>query len=104
MPPTRSPRLHDARLGSALAVRVIPRAGKNQIAEIMNDGRVKIRLTAAPVDGEANQQLIRFLAEALHVSKSTIEIVAGQTGRDKLVAVHDLDPQSLQQRIAALVG
>jgi uncharacterized protein (TIGR00251 family) len=103
MPP-RSHRLHDARQGSALAVRVIPRSGRNQIAELMDDGRVKIRLAAAPVDGEANQQLIRFLAEVLHVPKSAIEIVAGLSSRDKLVTVLNLDAETLQQRIVALVG
>ena len=103
MPP-RSHRFHDARQGSALAVRVIARAGRNQIAELMDDGRVKIRLAAAPVDGEANQQLIRFLADALHVPKSAIEIVAGLTSRDKLVTVLNLDAETLQQRISALVG
>jgi len=103
MPPT-SHRFHDARQGSALAVRVIPRAGRNQIVELMDDGRVKVRLAAAPVNGEANQQLIRFLADALDVPKSAIEIVAGLTSRDKLVTVLDLDAETLQQRISALVG
>jgi len=103
MPPT-SHRFHDARQGSALAVRVIPRAGRNQIVELMDDGRVKVRLAAAPVNGEANQQLIRFLADALDVPKSAIEIVAGLTSRDKLVTVLNLDAETLQQRIAALVG
>jgi uncharacterized protein (TIGR00251 family) len=102
MPP-RDHRFHDARQGSALAVRVIPRAGRNQISELMDDGRVKIRLAAAPVDGEANQQLIRFLADALHVPKSAIEIVAGLTSRDKLVTVLNLDAETLEERISALI-
>jgi uncharacterized protein (TIGR00251 family) len=85
-------------------VRVIPRAARNQIAELMDDGRVKIRLTAAPVDGEANQQLIRFLAEVLQVPRSAIEIVGGLSSRDKLVTVLGLDAETLQQRILALVG
>jgi uncharacterized protein (TIGR00251 family) len=101
--PRTSNRFHDARQGSALAVRVIPRAGRNQIAELMDDGRVKIRLAAAPVDGEANQQLIRFLSEVLQVPRSAIEIVAGLTSRDKLVTVLSLDAETLQQRISALV-
>jgi uncharacterized protein (TIGR00251 family) len=83
---------------------VIPRAARNQIAALMDDGRVKVRLAAAPVDGEANQQLVRFLAEALDVPRSAIEIVAGLTSRDKLVAVLNLDAETLQQRISALVG
>ena len=96
-------RFHDARHGAALAVRVLPRAGRNEIAEVMADGTVKIRLTAAPVDGEANKQLVRFLAEALKVPHSRIEIVAGATGRDKIVSVLGLDAATLHARITALL-
>ena len=69
----------------------------------MDDGSVKIRLTAAPVDGEANAQLIAFLADALNVPKSKVEIVAGLTSRNKLVSVLGLDAASLQTRLTALV-
>ena len=102
--PQSQHRFHDARHGAALAVRVSPRAGRTEIAEVMADGTVKIRLTAAPVDGEANQQLIRFLADALKVPRSRIEIVAGATGRDKIVSVLGLDAATLQRRIAALLA
>jgi hypothetical protein len=69
----------------------------------MADGTVKIRLTAAPVDGEANKQLIRFLAEVLKIPQSRIEIVAGASGRDKIVSVLGLDAATLQRRIATLL-
>ena len=96
-------RLHDGRRGAALAVRVLPRARRNEIAEVMADGTLKIRLTAAPVDGEANRQLVRVLAEALKIPSSRIEIVAGATGRHKIVSILGLDPATLQSRIAALL-
>ena len=101
--PQSEHRFHDARHGAALAVRVLPRASRNEIAEVMADGTVKIRLTAAPVDGEANKQLILFLAEALKIPASRIEIVAGAAGRHKIVSVLGLDAATLQRRIAALV-
>ncbi len=99
--PKRGYRLHVGKVGSALAVRVTPRASRNQIVEVMADGTVRIRITAAPVEGEANAQLLAFLAEVLNVPKSRLEIVAGQTGRDKLISVLDMDAETAHKRIVA---
>lgn len=90
---------HDGKLGSAITVRVTPRSSKNQIYEILDDGTIKVRLTASPVDGQANHALIRFLAEVLEISLSSIEIIAGFTGKDKLVAISNLDSETVQKRI-----
>jgi uncharacterized protein (TIGR00251 family) len=95
--------LHDGKLGSAIAIRVTPRASSNKITEVLNDGTVKIHLAAAPVDNEANDKLIVFLSEVLSVPKSRIEIVAGMTGRDKLVTIIDLDVDTVHQRLLAHV-
>ena len=99
--PKRSFRLHDGKHGSALAVRITPRASHNKIVEVLNDGTVKIHVAAPPADGEANEQLIKFLAEVLGTPKSRIEIVAGASGRDKLVSILDMDVESVHQRILA---
>jgi uncharacterized protein (TIGR00251 family) len=64
----------------------------------MNDGTVKGRLTAPPVEGKANQALVEFLADVLDLPPSRIEIVAGATGRDKLVSILDLDTETVHQR------
>ncbi len=69
-----------------LSVRIQPRASKNEIAR-MENGTIKIRLTAPPVDGAANEALIRFLADALSVPKSQVNIVSGHTSRDKIVRI-----------------
>ena len=87
--------------GAALAVRVTPRAKKNEISEILADGTIKIRLAAPPVDGKANQALVRFLAEVFEVPVSSIEIVAGQTGRNKMVSIVGMDADTVQARIMA---
>jgi uncharacterized protein (TIGR00251 family) len=92
-------RLHDGKKGAALAVRVIPRSSRNEIAGILEDGTIKIRLTAPPVEGKANQALIEFLAEVLEVPRSEIEIVAGFKGREKLVSIIELDAETAQGRI-----
>jgi uncharacterized protein len=99
--PKRDFHLHDGKLGSAIAIRVTPRASGNKITEVLDDGTVKIHLAAAPVDNEANEQLIVFLSEVLSIAKSRIEIVAGATGRDKLVSVLDMDNETVHQRLLA---
>ncbi len=95
----RSFKLHDSQSGAAIAVRVTPRASKNEIFQIQDDGTVKIRLTAPPVEGAANQGLIAFLSEILDVRPSQIDIVAGFTGKDKLVTITGLDAATVQSRI-----
>ncbi len=102
--PKRSFRLHDGRVGSALAVRVTPRASRNEVVEVLPDGAVRIRITASPVDGEANAKLVAFLAEVLNVPKSRLEIVAGLAGRDKLISVLDMDAATVHKRIVAHLG
>jgi uncharacterized protein (TIGR00251 family) len=91
--------LHDGQKGAALAIRVTPRASRNEIVDILSDGTVKIRLIAPPVEGKANLALVEFLAEVLELPANRIEIVAGTTGRDKLVSVLDLDAETVHQRI-----
>ena len=103
MPNQRSFHLHSGRMGAAITVRVIPRSSKNEIAEVQADGTIRIRLTAAPVEGQANKALIDYLAEILDVAKSKIEIVAGLTGRDKLVTILDLDSETVQEKILSQV-
>ena len=96
--------LHDGKKGSALAVRVTPRASRNEIVEMLDDGTIKIRIAAPPADSEANEALIEFLAEILGVEKSRLDIVAGATGRDKLIAVLDMDVETAHSRIVAHLG
>ena len=93
--------LHDGKRGSALALRITPRASRNEIVGVMNDGTIKIHIAAPPVDDKANQALLVFLSEVLGVAKSRIDIVAGTTGRDKLVSVLDMDAHTAHQRILA---
>ena len=93
--------LHDGKRGSALAVRVTPRSSRNQIVGVLSDGTVKVHIAAPPVDEAANTELVKFMAEVLGVPKSRLEIVAGVTGRDKLLSVLDMDVQTAHKRILA---
>jgi len=95
----RDYKLHNGKRGAAIAVRVTPRATKNQIVGALHDGTIKIHIMAATDDGQANQELIEFLSDILGVSKDRIEVVAGDMGRDKLVSVLDMDSETLHQKI-----
>jgi uncharacterized protein len=96
--------LHDGRKGSALAVRVTPRAGRNEIVELLDDGTIKVRIASSPSDEEANDMLIGFLSEVLGVPRSRLDIVAGVMGRDKLISIVDMDAETVHQRILAHLG
>jgi uncharacterized protein len=93
--------LHDGQRGSALAVRVTPRASRNEIVELLHDGTIKVRIAAPPSDNEANETLIEFLSEVLGIPKSRLDIVAGVSGRDKLISVVNMDAETVHQRILA---
>jgi len=84
--------------GAALAVQVLPRAGKNEVVGVQGDV-IKIRLTAPPVEGAANAALIGFLADTLGVAKGRIEIVAGETSRRKLVTILGMTPAEVERRL-----
>ena len=86
--------------GTTLAVHVVPRGKKSQVLGVHGDA-VKVRVSAPPVEGAANEELIRFLAEVWHVSRSQVQILSGQTSRRKIVAVSGLDPEEV---LAQLLG
>ena len=73
-------------LGIVLLVHLQPRSSKNEITGVHGD-RLKIRLTAPPVDSKADEALCDFLAEKLGVSKSSVSIVRGEKSRKKDVMV-----------------
>lgn len=69
-----------------LAVRVIPRAKKTDVAGTRDDALL-VRLAAPPVDGAANDALVGFLAARLHVPRRAVRIVSGERGRRKRVVI-----------------
>lgn len=65
---------------------VTPRSSKNELT-LLSDGTRKVRLTAPPVDGAANEALIEFLSETFGVRKPQIQIVKGERGRKKVIQI-----------------
>lgn len=102
--PNRTYHFHSGRNGAALAIRVKPRAKNNKIDKFLNDGTIKINLTAPPVNGKANEALLKFLSEVLKVPIRNLEIVAGSRGRDKLISITGMDPFSVQKRIMEIIN
>jgi uncharacterized protein (TIGR00251 family) len=96
--------LLNGRKGAALALRVTPRASKNEIVGILSDGTVKVHLTAPPLEGKANEALLKFLAKILDVPVSKITVVAGANRRDKLISVTDMDAASLYKKILKTIS
>lgn len=70
--------------GVTFAVRVTPRARKNEIVGVQGDA-LKVKLAAPPVEGAANAALCAFLAQELGVRQSAVTLMAGQTSRRKVV-------------------
>lgn len=95
----RKYKLSDAKHGAAITVRVTPRARKSEFAGVLEDGTVRIRIQEPPVEGKANKALISFLSKVLGVRRNRIEIVAGQNGLDKIVAVEAMTAEEVENRI-----
>ncbi len=69
------------------SVKVRPQAQKTAFRKPLADGTLKIDLAAVPEDGEANSELVRFLAEEFRIPRSGIEILSGQSSRLKLIRI-----------------
>ncbi len=80
-----------------IPVRATPRGGRDSIDGV-RDGRLLIRVAAAPADGAANEAMLRVLAEALGVPRAAVRLVTGATGRMKVVAVTGADRAAIIAR------
>src|SRR3977135_3183190 len=76
-------------------VRVVPRASHSEIVG-EHDGAMRVRIAAPPVDGAANEELVRWLARALSVSRSAIEITAGHSSKIKTITVAGVRASDLE--------
>ena len=86
--------------GVLLAVKVQPRASKNEIGEPLND-ELRIKVTAPPVDWAANEALICLLSDVLDCPRNKLELVRGHTSRHKTVKIHGLSVSEVLDAIRA---
>jgi uncharacterized protein (TIGR00251 family) len=85
--------------GITVEVKVTPRASRERLGPLAGD-RVKVQLTAPPVDGAANEALRALLAKALGVARNRVAILRGETGRNKTVRVEGATREQLLALIA----
>ncbi|NLV24772.1 MAG: YggU family protein [Deltaproteobacteria bacterium] len=91
--------LKEEKGGVSLLIRVLPRASKNEVIGLHGD-ELKVRLTAPPVEGAANQACREFFADLLGVAKNQISIVQGEKSRHKRLLVHTGDQEAVRGRLA----
>ena len=73
-----------------------PRASQNEWAG-RNNGQIRLRVTTAPVDNQANRECVKFISKSLKTAKTNVKVVRGQTSRFKIVEIHKPDPKSLKK-------
>lgn len=87
----------EASSGAAITVKVLTRGEKAEFAGVQ-DGMIRIRLTAQSADGDANMELINFLAEYLEADPAQFELVAGESKRAKLISIEGIHPDLLDEK------
>lgn len=88
--------LNETLNGLTFSVRVIPRASRSEIVG-EHDGSLKVKLASPPVDGAANAELIKLFAKKFGVSKSDIEIVSGETSKNKRIKINNLSKSKFDE-------
>jgi len=84
---------------ATLSVLVQPRASRNEVASLVGD-RLKVRLTASPVEGEANDACLAFLAKLLDLAPSRLAIIQGARSRTKLIRITGLTQDEVRARLS----
>jgi len=79
-------------------VKIVPGSSKSKIIGAYNNA-LKISIAAPPVEGKANKKCIAYLAKYFDVAKSKIEIISGQTGKNKLIKIYDISQEEFLDKI-----
>jgi len=86
--------------GALLAVKLQPRASKNEIGAALGE-ELRIKVTAPPVDAAANEALVRLLAETLDCPRGQVELIRGHTSRHKTIKLHGLTAEAVAEKLGA---
>ncbi|MFV8256518.1 DUF167 domain-containing protein [Bdellovibrio bacteriovorus] len=84
--------------GARLHLFIQPKSSKNEVVGPHN-GEIKIKLTAPPVDGKANECLIEFLSDLFDIPKRDVHLIKGETGRHKVVELTGLDAEKIREAL-----
>jgi uncharacterized protein (TIGR00251 family) len=85
--------------GLIIHIRVVPRSAKCEIAGIQDDA-LKLKITAPPIEGQANTECIRVLADVLKVRKNQVTILSGHKSKKKTVAIEGIGKKDIEAVIA----
>lgn len=88
--------------GVVLPIRAQPGARKNSINGV-HDGALKVSVQAPPEDGKANDAIIELMKKVLGIKRNQIEILSGQTSRDKKFLIRELKLEELAEKIRSLI-
>jgi uncharacterized protein len=83
-----------------IPIKAVPNAARSEIVGWLGDA-LKVKLKAPPVDGKANAELCRFLAELLNLPKSAVTLATGASARQKRVQITGLDPATLREKLSS---
>jgi uncharacterized protein len=81
--------------GVVLKINVQPKASRNELMGV-HEGSLKVRLTAPPVEGEANKECIKFFSKLLGIPKSAVEILHGHKSRSKVLLIRGIEPEAVE--------
>jgi uncharacterized protein len=95
---TNMVRLRESKKGLTFDIQVIPHASRAEIAGVQ-EGAFKVKVTAPPVEGAANEACIKLLAKELRLKKSQMEISSGAKSRKKTVMIKDISKKELETKI-----
>lgn len=84
--------------GVVVEVVLQPRASRNELAGVQG-GRLKIKVTAPPVEGMANKKLCEFLADLMGIGKQRVQVIAGQQARTKRVRISDVSLDEVRRKL-----
>jgi len=87
--------LRETRDGIVITLKISPNASKNEI--IKSEEGLKVKITAQPIEGKANKALIEYLSKQLKIPKSSIEILKGETSKEKTVLIKPRTPEDIDK-------
>jgi uncharacterized protein (TIGR00251 family) len=82
--------------GVTFAVRVVPRASRSEVVGL-HDGALRIRIAAPPVEGAANRELVKFLAQRFKVAQAAITLISGASSKSKIIRIANFDAAMREQ-------
>ena len=92
--------IRETESGLIIKVKIVPNSSKNDI--ILEDEFIKVKVTAQPIENKANKALIEFLSKRFKIPKSSIEIIKGDTSKEKTLLLKIIDKYKQKEVIAGL--